>query len=185
MTWSLPDVTKILGLKARYYFCAWVFGALLIFLPAEIKEQMAITIPEVVRPWLGFSTLAAFVLWLVLAVFHSASYIRRWLNGREAKAEILSYLETLSQGERDIFIQCLSLNKRTIQRNITDGAANSLKQKRLLVMAAQGSVLSMAHTIPKFVWDHIKANEAELFPEIFDENAMREFQQRQQHGWMR
>lgn|GEM_PF-3837677 len=185
MSLSWSDFMKILELKARYFFGAWVFGALLIFLPADIKQQMAIATPEVVRPWLGFSTLAAFVFWLVLAVLRTTTFFFRWSNERKARTEILSYFETLSQGERDIFIQCLSLNKRTINRNINDGSTNSMKQKRLLVMASQGSVLSMPHTIPKFIWDHIKKNEVELFPELYDENAMQEFQQRQQHGWIR
>lgn len=184
MSW-LENITKLTELKARYFFGAWVFGALLIFLPAEIKEQMRITIPEVVRPWVGFSTLAAFVLWVVLATIQIFSSIRKWFAERHLRAEILSQLETLSDGERDIFLLCLSRNQRTIQRNITDGATNSLKSKRLLLMASQGSVLSMPHTVPKFVWDYIKANEAALFPELLSEDAMREFQQRQQHGWMR
>jgi len=168
MSW-LENVTKLAELKARYFFGAWVFGALLIFLPTEIKGQMGITIPDVVRPWIGFSTLAAFVLWIVLATLQVFSSVHQWFTGRKLRAEILSQLETLSGGERDIFLICLSRNQRTIQRNITDGPANSLKSKRLLLMASQGSVLSMPHTIPKFVWDHIKANEAQLFPELFDE----------------
>ena len=185
MSFSLSDITKIIEIKTRYFFGAWVFGALLIFLPAEIKAQMGITIPEVVRPWLGFSTLAVFVLWLVLIVMQIFSVIRQWFKERGMRSEILVQLETLSDGERSIFILCLSNNQRTIQRNITDGSANSLKSKRLLAMATQGSILSMPFTIPNFVWEHIKSNEAELFPELTDENAMRKFHQSQQHGWMR
>lgn len=184
MSW-LEHITKLTEVKARYFFGAWAFGALLIFLPAEIKQQMAITIPDAVRPWIGFTTLAAFVLWLVLFTLQIFSYFRRWFKKRNMRDEILSQLETLSDGERDIFLHCLSRNQRTIQRNITDGPANSLKSKRLLVMASQGSILAMPHTIPKFVWDHLKEKEVEMFPELFDENAKREFHQRQQHGWMR
>jgi len=183
MSW-FDSVTKLTELKARYFFGAWVFGALLIFLPAEIKQQMAITIPEVVRPWVGFSSLAAFVLWIVLTTIQLLSFIHHWLRERKLRTEILSQLETLSDGERDIFLLCLTHNQRTIQRNITDGPANGLRSKRLLVMAAQGSVLSMPYTIPKFVWDHLRANEPELFPELSDAKAMRELQQRHQNGWM-
>lgn len=184
MGW-FSDMIKLTELKVRYFLVAWVFGALLIFLPIEMRNQMGITIPEVVRPWVGFSTLAAFVFWLVLSFIQLFSFIQQWLKDRNLRVTILSQLETLSDGERAIFLHCLSKNQRTIQRNITDGPTNSLKSKRLLVMASQGSVLSMPHTIPKFVWDHIKAKETELFPELFDEHAMREFQQRRQNGWMR
>lgn len=180
-TWSLLDLTKI---KARYFFGAWIFGALVIFLPEAIKQKMAITIPETVRPWLGFSTLAAFVLWVVLVSLYCASKIKDWFDFRRRKSEALSQLETLSQGERDIFILCLSLNQRTIQRNITDPAANSLLAKRLLVIAPQGNILAMPFTIPKFAWEYLKSNETELFPELHDERAMAAFHERQRNGWM-
>lgn len=184
MSW-VEHITKLTEVKARYFFGVWVFGGLLIFLPIEIKQQMAITIPDIVRPWIGFTTLAAFVLWLVLSIIQGFSYFHKRYKERIMKSEILSQLETLSDGERAIFLHCLSQNQRSIQRNITDGPANSLKSKSLLVMASQGSILAMPHTIPKFVWDHLKEHEEVLFPELFDENAMREFQLRQQNGWMR
>lgn len=182
MAW-VENILKLTELKARYFLVIWILGALLIFLPLNIKEQMGLaTLPTEIQPWLGLITLAAFALWLA-QLFHS---IQNWFQYRSRRSEILSQLDTLSRGERDILIQCLANNQRTIRRNIADSDTHSLTSKLLLVRAGGvGSALSWPHTIPKFVWDYIKKNEAELFPELFDENAMREFQQRQQHGWMR
>ena len=185
MNLGWPNVTEILGLKARYYFSVWVVGALLIFLPVEIKERMAITIPEVIRPWVGILTLTTFVFWLVLVFFRAASFVHRLIDERKSRTETLGHFRTLSRGERDIFIQCLSRNENTVFRHINDGSANSLKQKRLLIMAPQGSLLAMPHTIPEFVWDYIKANQVQLFPELSSKEAMLEFDLRQQHSWMR
>jgi len=184
MSWA-EQITKLAELKARYFFAIAVIGGLLIFLPANVRQQMAVTIPESVRQWVGLSTLAASVFWLVLTFVQFFSFVQNKISERRLKAEVLGQLETLSQRERDVFLQCLNLNQRTIHRNINDAAANSLRSKRLLAMASQGSVLSMPFTIPKFVWDHIKANDTVLFPELFDEAAMNELAQRQNnHSWM-
>lgn len=185
MAW-VTEIHKLVQLKARYFFGLWVFGTLLIFLPEPIKQQMRVEIPEMAKPWLGFSTLAAFVLWIVQIILLLAGFIRDWIRGRKVRAEILSQLETLSQGERDIFLICLLSNQRTIRRQITDSDVHSLTAKRLISRAGgMGSALSWPHTIPRFVWEYIKANEAYLFPELNDENEIKELEKRLKFGWMR
>lgn len=183
MDWSayFPKVTEI---KNRYFFGAWLFGTLLIFLPSDIKQKMAVSIPDGVRPWVGFATLAAFVLWLVLGLLHVLSFIQNKIKERETRKNILSHLDTLSQGEREVFIFCIANNQRTIYRNINDSSVNSLKSKRLVVMAPQGSVLSMPNTIPKFVWDHVTENAKQLFPEAFNKKALKALEEKQKNGWM-
>jgi hypothetical protein len=184
VSWQ-DTVTKLIKLKARYFFAAWVFGALLIFLPDSLKQQMNITIPDDVQPWVGFSTLATFVLWLNLILLQVFAYVRKKLSERRIKNETLAQLETLSQRERDVLLQCVNLNQRTIHRNINDSAVNSLRSKGLITIARSGSALSMPFTIPKFVWEYIKANDVILFPELLDETAMTEFDQRlKNYHWM-
>lgn len=184
MSWA-EDLLKVIELKIRYFFAVWIFGALLIFLPEEIKTKMAVTIPENIRPWIGFATLAFFVLWFVLAIIHVISYLHSKYKDYQMRDDVLDQLNTLSDRERDIFIFCLSRNQRTIQRNITDGAVNSLMTKRLLTIARQGSVLSMPYTIPDFVWKRLQKKRDVLFPEFLSPEEMAKFVNRQRDGWMR
>lgn len=184
MNW-ISDLRKIIQLKARYFFAAWVFGALLIFLPETIKQQMHIEIPEVVKPWLGFGTLATFVFWLVQILLLLWELLGSWRMSRQAKARALSQFDSLSQRERDIFITCLANNQRTIHRAIGDAQMQSLVSKGLMSRAGGvGHMMSWSFTIPQHIWEYIKENEQTLFPELFDEKAMLEFEKRQRNGWM-
>lgn len=184
-TEAIKIIEKMKELKARYVFFVWVFGALLTFLPLTVKQQLQVTIPEGIQPWIGFTTLGAFVLWLVMVLLNLVGFIQNKLRNREIKAMALKQLKTLSHGEREIFLLCLHENKRTIHREITDPPINSLQSKQLIVRAREGNILAMPFTIPDFVWSHIKINEEELFPELSDVQAMKRLLQAQQHSWMR
>lgn len=179
MSWA-ENFLKLIELKARYFFALWVLGSLLIFLPLSIKEQMGLAnLPLVIKPWIGIITLVSFVMW-VTQLFQ---VLRDWFKLRRMRAEIINQLETLSTDERDIFIVCLAKNQRTIHRNITDPDTHSLISKRLLVQAAgSGNMLAWPFTVPTFVWKHLKENEEILFPELYDEVAMKEVLRRQNSG---
>ena len=184
MAW-IAELQKLIHLKARYIFGAWAFGALLIFLPPAIIQQMHVEIPEVVKPWLGFGTLAAFVLWLVQVFLLGWELFGSWRMTKKAKARALRQFDSLSQGERDIFLICLSNNQRTLNRAITDSEMQSLITKGLMARASGvGNMMSWSFTIPQHIWEYVKENEEKLFPEIFDENAMVQLQKRLSHGWM-
>lgn len=183
MSW-IDNVVKLIELKARYFLVLWILGALLIFLPISIKEPMGLAnLPSVVQPWLGLATLASFAMWVTQLV----QSIRNWFSYRSLRFEILSQMDTLSRGERDVFIFCLANNQRTIHRNITNADTHSLVSKRLLIRAAgAGSAMSWPHTIPTFVWKYIKKHEANLFPELYDESAMDEVVRRhERNSWRR
>lgn len=184
MNWT-EQIIKLTEIKIRYIFAVAIFGGLLIFLPVDVAQQMSIIIPESIRPWVGFSTLAASVLWSVLMFAQFFAWMHKKLAERRTKKEILCQLETLSRSERDLFLFCLSENQQTINRNISDPAVSSLCAKRLLVMAFQGNSLCMPFVIPGFVWKYVKTKQKDFFPELFDENSMKKLEERQNNNWMR
>lgn len=177
-------ILKIIDLKARIIFAIWLIGALLIFLPDQIKTKMAVTIPEPIRPYIGFITLVTFVLWIVLATVQIVSILKKIITEKKVQSEILDQLKTLSTKERDIFIFCLMNKQTTIHRNIVDGAVNSLLAKCLLSTKMQGNRLAMPFIIPTFVWKHLQRHKDFLFPEISNPDTMNALLHRQQHGWM-
>ncbi len=179
MSW-VENILKLIELKARYFFALWILGALLIFLPLAIKEQMGLAnLPLVIKPWIGIITLVSFVMW-VIQLFQ---ILRNWFKLRRMRSDIIDQLHTLTSDERDIFIVCLAKNQRTIHRNITDPDTHSLVSKRLLIQAAgAGNMLAWPFTIPTFVWVHLKENDVILFPELLDEDATEKVLRRQNNG---
>ena len=151
MNW--PDWLKVIQLKPRFLFGIWGLGALLLFLPDKtISVFGAVALRDSYRPWIGVTTLAAFVFWVVQLVPHMHQYISRWKQRRE----VIRSLESLSEEEWLILAYCMERNQRTITLTLADRVAGSLMAKGLLVMASGlGNQLAWPNTIPTHLWKHL------------------------------
>lgn len=127
------------------------------------------SIPLIINPCIGIVTLTAITMWMTFMFFD----LQKWKSSNKIRSEILEQLQTLSRGEKEIFIFCLANNQRTIYRSMIDSDLHGLVSKKLLVKASgQGDAIAWPYTNPTFVWTHLKKNEVFLFTELFDESDM-------------
>jgi hypothetical protein len=153
-------------------------GAAILCAPIRVGE---VDLVQIRRDWGGW-ILAATILFglLVLAKLGQragVSIARVWQRGavrrarKEAEAETLAHLDTLSQEEWEILSECVSRGQRTY---ITSpmapgvfGAVCALASKGLVESNLGPGVYAataLPYTIPPFVWDELQRRRENFLP---------------------
>lgn len=153
---AVPDWIKtIIELRPRLLFVLSALGGALLMLPEKATQALGLerTLSDH-RGWVGAATLLLFALWVAQMI----PSIRRWRKGRGARRSALAALDSLSPEERLLLIYCLARNQQTLTLKVGHRAASALVSKGLLAMAGGiGDTLAWPHTIPNFVWRHIRS----------------------------
>ncbi len=171
----LSDWLKVIQLKPRYLFGLCLLGIFILFMPSNLAESFAIArIRSSHKSWIGFSTLAFFVFWLV----QLWPWLKEKQEGIQLRREALKALDTLSSDERFLLAYCLDRGQRTVCLEITYPAALALCQKSLLVKADEGNIMAWPHTIPSFIWDRLQKLKQQILSETEkqDPNYRRKFE---------
>lgn len=155
---SLSDWLKAIQLKPRFLFGLWLLGSLILFLPIEILDPLGISSSRAtLQPWLGFGTLAAFAFWIVqlIPIAQSARALRR------QREEMIRSLDSLSPEEWVLLAYCLEQNQQTVALSVADIHGGTLAARGLLIrQGGTGNITAWPHTIPGFIWEHLRANKA-------------------------
>ena len=177
---NVPDwIKSIVELKPRFLFALWLLGALVLFLPRSITDSLGFT-PSIdpYRGWVGLATLAAFIFWLVQ--LQPWEYVSSILNQHRLQGEIVEYLATLSPQERFLLAYCLHRNQQSINIQLSDPVAATLRQKGLLRQSlGVGDISKWPHMVPKPVWKEMQAHREMLLSasERKDANLFKMFEQ--------
>jgi hypothetical protein len=164
-----PDWLKVIQLKPRFLFGLWLLGALILFLPGGIADQLGVTeIRKNFRGWIGLGTLAAFAFWWV-------QLIPRFQAKRGAKhfrERAFRSLASLSAEEWLLVAYCLNRGQQTITLEIGHRAAGALTAKGIFVMASgANNSLAWPYTMPSFLWDELRKNPQIIFNGIDSNDA--------------
>jgi hypothetical protein len=144
-----------LALHARYSFAVRVLALLILtgYHPAFLKLDR---IRDEFGQWIGATCLGAFILWVVeISIYIYEQVKGLYLVWRE-KHKTLEQLDSLSHGEATILLRYIQQGSQTDNYMKDSNEANSLVQKKLLIMVAvETRYESRPFTVPRFVWKHI------------------------------
>ena len=176
-SWLKLDWLKDFLAKPHIIFAICLVGCVLLFLPSTYLDYFGLTqLRDEYRKWIGLATVLSMAVLLAKAGGFGWSWLQEVRWGRTARAESLTFLETLSPEEQLVLISCLLHNRRTITLDYADSAASSLREKGLLVSASVGKLITgFPHTIPSHVWKHLQGKQDEWLPT--DEGELNEIRQ--------
>lgn len=164
----LDSILKALRLAPRFFFAAWVFGAIILFAPDRVLTTVGVTVfRDAHRQWIGPVALASFVVWLTHTLVSAWHWLSVQIRHRLGRKAVVSSLSTLSQEELELLAYFVYRGAPTQSLILGLPPARSLEEKGLLgAVSGTGNMFGWPYTIPDYVWRDLQARRAELFPTL-------------------
>lgn len=152
----LDKLFKVLNLQPRLLLGLSILGCILLYNPYGILNEFGLeTLVNLYRPWVGFTTLFAFVFFFIQLI----PWVKDKIEYRQYKLSLLEELDSLSKEEKVLLLYCLDNNQKTISLPMTHSTANRLTSKNIMLMASgAGNLTSWAFNINDIVWSKLKKN---------------------------
>lgn len=166
----VEGLSKIADVAPWLFLAVGLSGLTVLLFPDALAETFGLTgLREDHRTWIGIGTIAGLVIWVTYALGHLYKRGGRWLSRRKSRRQVLAMLATgdLEQEEYRLLAYYVWKNGRTQYLPLHYPPARSLASKGVLKpISGQGSMMAWPCVVPTYVWDFLRNNKDELFPEL-------------------
>lgn len=161
----LRDLLKEVLSNPYFLGALWLVGTFLLFSPPLYLNYFDLTVfRDTHKPWIGIITLLSFAFWFSIILRGRIARLSEWNQFRKARAESISRLNALSPEESFVIMACLVRNRQTIILPFSDPAATSLREKGLISLTGNGTLLRWPHIIPDYLWKRLRSKPPDWMP---------------------